>query len=109
MTGARRFYQVTVEPEANALRLTAWGLPARPGGPPSDPTPPVTRALTYRQPEPGRLVVEGALEQPRLKVRLRHVDESEFLLLSRGFYWINETAYNAAVPRGAAKGASGGR
>jgi hypothetical protein len=107
MTGARRVYQIAIEPEANTLRLTTRGLPPRPGGPPADPTPSVTWTLTYQQPEPGRLVIEGTLENQQLKVRLRHVDESEFLLLNRGFHWINETPYNAAVPRGAAKGASG--
>src|SRR5262249_19633994 len=99
MTGARSVYQVTVEPEASTLRLTAR-RPRRPGDPPPDPTapPPPTWTLAYQQPGPDRLVVEGALEGKRLKARLRRVDESEFLLMNRGFHWINERPYNMAVP-----------
>jgi hypothetical protein len=65
--------------------------------------------LKYDEPEPDRLVIEGTFNNQRLKVRLHRVDQSEFLLLNRGFHWINETPYNVAMPRGTPKAQGGGR
>jgi hypothetical protein len=73
------------------------------GMPPVSLPPPVAFGLTYEQPEPDRLVIEGTFDKHQLKVRLHRVDQSEFLLLNRGFHWINETPYNVAQPRGAAQ------
>ncbi|RPH57360.1 hypothetical protein EHM82_01460 [bacterium] len=50
--------------------------------------------FSYRQPEPGILTLEGTLEGKEIRARLRRIDESEFLLVSRGFHWINETPFN---------------
>jgi hypothetical protein len=43
-------------------------------------------------------LIEGTIDKHRSKVRLRRVNQSEFLLLNRGFHWINETPYNVALP-----------
>jgi len=34
------------------------------------------------------------LEGDGKSIRLRQIDASKFLLVSRGFHWINETAFN---------------
>lgn len=50
--------------------------------------------FSYRQPEPKVLTLEGTLEGKAIRARLRRIDESEFLLVSRGFHWINERPFN---------------
>ena len=58
-------------------------------------TPPVVETdekfvLTYARPDPEHLTIQGTLYKDMLEVRLRKVDESRFVLVSRGFHWINE-------------------
>jgi hypothetical protein len=50
--------------------------------------------LTWRQVEPGLLALEGTFGGQAMQARLRRLDESEILLISRGFHWINESPYN---------------
>jgi hypothetical protein len=50
--------------------------------------------LTYVQQDEDHLVLEGSLLQDSIKVRLRKIDRSNFLLVNRGFHWINEVPYN---------------
>jgi hypothetical protein len=38
--------------------------------------------------------VEGTLKEEALKVRLRKIDTSNTLLMTRGFHWINERPFN---------------
>ena len=44
----------------------------------------------YSQPDPEHLVLEG----DGVQVRLKKVDTSKYLLMSRGFNWINERPFN---------------
>ena len=46
--------------------------------------------LSYRQPGPQLLAIEGSFDGHRIRARLHRVDEPEFRLVSRGFHWINE-------------------
>lgn len=50
--------------------------------------------LAYRQPATGVLVVEGTLKGQGIQARLRRVKLSSFLLVRRGFHWINEYPFN---------------
>jgi len=50
--------------------------------------------MSYQQPEPGLLVLEGSFDGKKVRAKCRRVDESEFLLVSRGFHWINEFPFN---------------
>jgi hypothetical protein len=50
--------------------------------------------LTYFQPDPSHLLLAGKFQQDTLRIWLRKVDLSKFLLVSRGFHWINETPLN---------------
>jgi uncharacterized membrane protein YphA (DoxX/SURF4 family) len=50
--------------------------------------------LAYENPQPDQLTLRGQLDGQPVTVTLRRVDESRFLLLNRGFHWINETALN---------------
>jgi hypothetical protein len=40
------------------------------------------------------LTIEGSIAGGRVSMRLRKIDPSKFLLLSRGFHWINEVPFN---------------
>jgi uncharacterized membrane protein YphA (DoxX/SURF4 family) len=51
-------------------------------------------ALVYRQPQPDVLFVEGPFDGHQVQVRLRRTQPPEFLLVTRGFHWINERAFN---------------
>ena len=51
-------------------------------------------SLSYTQPGPGQLAVEGMFDGHKIRARMHREDESAFLLTSRGFHWINEYPYN---------------
>ena len=48
----------------------------------------------YSRPDPDHVVLEGALQGEQLVVGLRKVDPQKFLLVNRGFHWINERPFN---------------
>jgi len=50
--------------------------------------------LTYENPQPDRLILRGQLDGLPITATLQRFDESRFLLINRGFHWINETALN---------------
>lgn len=50
--------------------------------------------LTYSRPEPKLLILEGTVDGHKIRARLHRIDESRFLLVSRGFNWINEYPFN---------------
>jgi hypothetical protein len=51
-------------------------------------------AFSYRQPAPGVLDLEGTMDGQAIRARLRRMDESQLLLVSRGFHWVNEYPLN---------------
>jgi len=50
--------------------------------------------FVWTHPDADHLVLEGKLGSDELKVRLKSIDPQKFLLLSRGFHWINEVPFN---------------
>jgi hypothetical protein len=48
----------------------------------------------YARPDKDHLVLQGRLLKDALTVKLRRIDESKFLLVSRGFHWISEVPLN---------------
>lgn len=50
--------------------------------------------LAYSRPDADHVVLTGTLENEPLEVRMRRRDPSEFLLVNRGFHWINEVPFN---------------
>ena len=50
--------------------------------------------LHYARPDVGHLTIEGSIADGRVSMRLRKIDPSEFLLVNRGFHWINEVPFN---------------
>ena len=52
------------------------------------------RTLSYTRVDPAHLVLAGKLGADSLVMRLRRYDESRFLLMNRGFHWIQEQPFN---------------
>jgi hypothetical protein len=50
--------------------------------------------LTYRQPRKDQLILQGHSQRDTLLIRLRALDRNQFLLVNRGFHWINEVPFN---------------
>ena len=50
--------------------------------------------LYYARPNESTLTMEGLVNGERVSMRLTKVDTSKFLLINRGFHWINERPFN---------------
>jgi hypothetical protein len=50
--------------------------------------------FSYTRPDSEHMVLEGTLSNDPLVVKLKRVDPSKFLLVNRGFHWINERPFN---------------
>ncbi len=51
-------------------------------------------ALTYQNPAPDRLLVEGTFDGRKVRASLHRIEVPKFLLVTRGFHWINEFPFN---------------
>jgi hypothetical protein len=56
--------------------------------------PKLVRTLSYTRADPDHLVLGGRVNGDSLVARLRRVDEKRFLLVSRGYNWIQELPFN---------------
>jgi hypothetical protein len=50
--------------------------------------------FTIEQPAPDRLTLDGTMDKHRLQMRLTLFDRKNFLLVSRGFNWVQENPFN---------------
>lgn len=50
--------------------------------------------LAYSRPLPEALVVEGVLRDDSLSIHMKRLDLNQYLLVNRGFHWINEFPFN---------------
>ncbi len=50
--------------------------------------------FAYENPQPDQLILRGQLDGLPVTAILRRIDESRFLLINRGFHWVNESAVN---------------
>jgi hypothetical protein len=50
--------------------------------------------LVWSRPDPSRLTLKGNLDGSPISVELRQIDPAKFLLVNRGFHWINEFPFN---------------
>lgn len=53
-----------------------------------------TAAISFHRVEPDVLALEGTVNGKQIRGRYRRMDDSRFLLISRGFHWINEWPIN---------------
>jgi hypothetical protein len=82
MGDTRERYRLNLDPAKKALILTKRDDPKW------------RSRISYRQPGPQLLAFEGTFDGHKLQARLRKVDEKKYLLVSRGFHWINEYPLN---------------
>jgi hypothetical protein len=75
-------YGASIDPKGNTLTLSK----------PDDKNWKATFA--YQRPTPEQLILDGNLEGHKVHLQLDLVDSSKFLLVSRGFHWVQEYPFN---------------
>jgi hypothetical protein len=79
---ARSFYRLKLDERKGTMTLTRYKDPR-------------WRAVfAWKRPAPGVLDLDGTLDGQKIRARLRRVDESRFMLVSRGFHWVSEYPMN---------------
>jgi hypothetical protein len=51
-------------------------------------------ALTYQRPNANQLVLEGTLNGQKVSMQLQRFDLNKFVLVTRGFHWVQERPFN---------------
>jgi hypothetical protein len=47
-------------------------------------------SFTYSRPAPDQLVLDGTMDGHKIQLQLKLQDRDKFMLVNRGFHWINE-------------------
>jgi len=82
MSGQLNYFSLKVDPARKSFLLTKpnnWTWRAE---------------LSYDNPQPDQLILRGQIDGQPVTATLHRFDERRFLLLNRGFHWVNETALN---------------
>jgi hypothetical protein len=82
MSDSRARYNVEIDPKKKTLAFTKRDDPSW------------KSTLTYSQPQPKLLVMQGTFDGHQVRARLRQGEIPKFLLMTRGFHWINERPFN---------------
>ena len=82
MADSVRLYSSKVDTLQHSVTLSIRSAPER------------TLTLSFEQPDPDHLVLRGLVDGDSVQTRLRRIDESKYLLLSRGFHWVQERPFN---------------
>jgi uncharacterized membrane protein YphA (DoxX/SURF4 family) len=82
MNDERVYYSVQIDTKANTLKLAERGKG------------PAKITLTYTHPAPDQLIVDGPMDGHKLHLELRLYDRNKFLLVSRGFHWVQQAPFN---------------
>ncbi|HEX4862611.1 MAG TPA: hypothetical protein VFV02_00975, partial [Acidimicrobiales bacterium] len=82
MNNSRQRYVVALDEKKKTLALTKRDDPAW------------KSALTYQQPGPGRLTLDGTLDGKQVRASLHRIDAPRSLLVTRGFHWVSEYPFN---------------
>jgi hypothetical protein len=51
-------------------------------------------ALTYARPAPDQLILDGTMDVHKVHMQLQLYDRNKFMLVNRGFHWIQEYPFN---------------
>lgn len=76
------FRRLEHDPATRTLTIT----PVQPPGPPT--------TLAYTLADDGTLELHGTEGEHRIDARLHRIDAADFLLVNRGFHWVNEIPFN---------------
>lgn len=80
--GSRLRYRVQVDTDKKTLTLTKREDPNK------------QSEIAFVETQPGQMTLDGELDGHKLHVNVRQVDEPNFLLVNRGFHWIQEFPFN---------------
>ncbi|MBV8206604.1 MAG: DoxX family protein [Acidobacteria bacterium] len=50
--------------------------------------------FTFQRPAPNRLILDGEMDHKKMHLETELVDRQKFLLVNRGFHWVQETPFN---------------
>jgi len=50
--------------------------------------------LAFQRPAEDKLIIDGRMEDHQLHMELQRTDRNNFLLVKRGFHWIQESSFN---------------
>lgn len=78
MDGVRRGFRTTYD---SSLETVTLG-------------PGINAKFAYSRPDPNQVVLKGDLNGQPVTIEMRRKDPSDFLLVNRGFHWINEVPFN---------------
>jgi hypothetical protein len=51
-------------------------------------------SLTYSRPTPDQLILDGTMDSHKIHMQLQLYDRNKFMLVNRGFHWIQEYPFN---------------
>jgi uncharacterized membrane protein YphA (DoxX/SURF4 family) len=51
-------------------------------------------SFTFQRPAPDQLILDGTMDGQKVHMKLQLVDRAKFLLVSRGFHWVQEQPFN---------------
>ena len=85
MNGSLQQYSLKIDPQLRGFNFTKPDSTA------------VKGAFTLSQPQWDRITIQGRFEGRQISANLRRVDlsdPSQFLLINRGFHWVNDSMHN---------------
>jgi hypothetical protein len=82
MDDPRAYYTASVDAKKNTLALTQRRANNQ------------KLNFTFARPAPDRLTLDGDLDGHKTHMELRLEDAHKFLLVSRGFHWVQEYPFN---------------
>ena len=86
-------YGAKIDTAAKTIAVTA--APNPPGAPSTPPaSSPPASIFKYQRPDAERLILDGSLDGHAIHMETRLFDRNNFLLVSRGFNWIQERPFN---------------
>lgn len=92
MDGLPGAYYMTIGAKQATLSLKSIGWES--GASEDSPSGPTLGTFAIRLRTPDRMVLDGRFAGKRIEATLNRVPLSSFLLVNRGFHWINETPFN---------------
>jgi hypothetical protein len=80
--------------DTTAKVITLLGAPSTPSPVPPPGPPAEAGRLTYEQPTPGRLILDGTIDGKAIHMELQNYDRSNFRLVQSRFRWIQDYPFN---------------
>ena len=86
--GKSQLYALHDDPATSTLALFSIDIHA------TEQKPMPAGSLEYSFPSQRTLLLKGTIRKESITLRLRKVERSDFLLINRGFHWVQEAPFN---------------